>query len=146
MYYTQNDARHLPVIVFIQGSHWSRGSLVQWETWAQTLHQAGYVVVIPQLRHLPHHKLNKMTFDVVKAAQWVYMHVEYVFFKFLQKRNYGGDPSQIYLMGHESGAHLALLALLKSTRVLQKYTETLQESIGQMVQRGTLPPIYGLVL
>ena len=42
---------------------------------------------------------NKLHFDVATAIAWVHGHIV----------EYGGDPEQLYLMGHCAGSHLVAL-------------------------------------
>ncbi len=88
-----------PVIVFIHGGRWTDGNKDQYRFVGDRLAQAGYVVVIPDYRKYPQVKFPELMEDEADAAAWVYKNIA----------QYGGQPENITLMGHSSGAHVAAL-------------------------------------
>ncbi|KAJ3083382.1 hypothetical protein HK102_001103 [Quaeritorhiza haematococci] len=91
-----------PVIVFIYGGSWSSGDKSIYAPMATTFQSAGYVVVVVNYTLYPHGKVADMIQDVHKATRWTHENI----------RSYGGDPSNIYLMGHSAGAHLCALTVI----------------------------------
>ncbi|MFZ5857899.1 MAG: alpha/beta hydrolase [Chloroflexota bacterium] len=91
----------LPVVIFVHGGGWFRGDKSIVDAKSAAFNARGYVFVSVNYRLLPEVDVVQQMEDVARAVRWV-------------KRNigqYGGDPSQIFLMGHSAGAHLvALLA------------------------------------
>jgi acetyl esterase/lipase len=99
--YRPRDARHAPVVVFFYGGSWKSGKR-QWYRWAgKALAQRGLVVVIPDYRQWPQVRLDGFMSDAARAVAWAHAHAA----------EFGGDPAQLFVMGHSAGAHMgALLA------------------------------------
>jgi acetyl esterase/lipase len=99
--YRPRDARHAPMVVFFYGGSWKSGKR-SWYRWAgEALAQRGLVVVIPDYRLWPKVKLDGFMQDAARAVAWTHAHA----------KDYGGDPSSLFVMGHSAGAHIgALLA------------------------------------
>jgi acetyl esterase/lipase len=87
--------------VFFYGGSWKSGKR-QWYRWAgQALAQQGLVVVIPDYRQWPQVRLDGFMRDAARAVAWAHTHAA----------DYGGNPAQLFVMGHSAGAHIgALLA------------------------------------
>jgi len=92
----------LPVIVFFYGGSWNSGDRQGYAFVGRALASRGFVVVIPDYRLVPEVHYPEFLQDNAAAVHWVRQHVQ----------DYGGDPSQIVLMGHSAGAYnAAMLAL-----------------------------------
>ncbi|MBC8140553.1 MAG: alpha/beta hydrolase [Armatimonadetes bacterium] len=89
-----------PVVVFIHGGGWQtgdkRGSA---KGKSETFPQNGYVFVSINYRLAPVVKHPVLVQDCAKAIAWVKGNIA----------KYGGDPDQLFVMGHSAGAHLAAL-------------------------------------
>src|SRR5262245_42015562 len=59
----------------------------------------GYILVAANYRFVPKVSVKEMTGDIAKAIRWIHDHA----------KDYGGDPTAIFVMGHSAGAHLAAL-------------------------------------
>jgi acetyl esterase/lipase len=105
--YVPPAARGAPVIVFWYGGAWTRGSKEQYRFVGATLAEAGYVAILPDYRLHPQVVFPAFVDDGAAALRWVYEHA----------REYGGDPSRIFLMGHSAGAHLAAMLALDGARL-----------------------------
>ena len=85
-----------PVILYVHGGGWVRGDKMRALFKPAALVPRGYLFASMNYRFRPGASLAEMAQDVATAAAWI-------------KRNaakYGGDGSQIVLMGHSAGAHL----------------------------------------
>ncbi|GMK58739.1 hypothetical protein CspeluHIS016_0601810 [Cutaneotrichosporon spelunceum] len=69
--------------------------------------QQGYVGVVPDITTYPTGQMEDMVADVRAALAWVNKEI----------RNYGGDPSRIYLCGHGLGAHLGMYTITQDVVV-----------------------------
>ena len=97
--YAPADARNAPVVVFFYGGAWQDGKR-QWYRWAgRVLAEQGLVVVVPDYRKYPQVKLDGFMHDAARAVAWTRAHVA----------GYGGDPRDMFLMGHSAGAHIGAL-------------------------------------
>ncbi|KAF9437046.1 hypothetical protein BGZ76_002167 [Entomortierella beljakovae] len=94
-----------PVIVFIYGGAWSSGSRLIYTLVGARLQSMGYLVMIPDYSIYPKGTIGDMEEDVKLAIQWAYNNC----------KEFGGDPQQLYLMGHSAGAHLCAITVLKDS-------------------------------
>ncbi len=105
-----------PVVIAIHGGGWSLGHramsrFVQPKT--RWLNKQGFIVVSIGYRLSPevHHPAHIQ--DVCTAIAWVGKNID----------RYHGDPSQLYLLGHSAGAHLAALAGTDEQRLRKAGTD-----------------------
>ncbi|CAO3567617.1 unnamed protein product [Mortierella alpina] len=94
-----------PVVIFIYGGSWSSGSKRTYTLVGARLREMGYLVVIPDYTIFPLGKSREMEQDVRMAIHWTRRHC----------LNYGGDPDNIFLMGHSAGAHICSLTMVKES-------------------------------
>ncbi|CAO3673799.1 unnamed protein product [Rhizopus microsporus] len=151
--YHPNRTSQAPIIVFLYGGGWSSGSKVYYTTFANTLRELGYVVVVPDYRKYPEVKIDGIYEDVREAIKWVYAHAEQI----------NGDPDMIYMMGHSAGAHLVSQVVLSDVIEKVKYYQAIAPSAQQTshvsekhdptkhdrdteLPHDFLPPIEGLLL
>lgn len=102
VYRPANVPQPRPVVVFFYGGGWESGSRAQYRFVAETLTDYGYVVVIPDYRVYPEVTFPAFIEDGARAMRWVHDNVA----------QYGGDPRQVFLMGHSAGAHIAAMIAL----------------------------------
>lgn len=88
-----------PVVVFVHGGGWTSGSKGQYRFVAEALSTRGYVVVIPAYRLYPQARFPGFVEDAAQAVAWTREHIA----------EFGGDPAQLFLMGHSAGAHIAAM-------------------------------------
>jgi acetyl esterase/lipase len=97
--YRPAHAEHAPVVVFFYGGAWQDGKR-EWYRWAgQVLAEHGVVAVVPDYRKYPQVKLDGFMHDAARAVAWTHAHAA----------DYGGNPDDLFLMGHSAGAHLGAL-------------------------------------
>jgi acetyl esterase/lipase len=100
--YTPASSGTHPVIVMIHGGSWSggdKGTQVVAGTKSQFFTDNGFVFVSINYRLAPKNIFPDQMEDVAAALGWVNLHIG----------DYGGDPGQLYLMGHSAGGQLAAL-------------------------------------
>jgi acetyl esterase/lipase len=85
-----------PVVVFFYGGSWKGGNREHYRFVAQSLTARGYVTVIPDYRVYPDVTFPAFVKDGASVLRWVHDEIA----------EYGGDPDQIYLMGHSAGAYI----------------------------------------
>jgi acetyl esterase/lipase len=88
-----------PVIVFFYGGGWSSGNRSAYRFAATTLADLGYVVVVPDYRLYPEVRFPAFIEDGAAAVAWAEQHIA----------AYGGDGTQIVLIGHSAGAYIAAM-------------------------------------
>ncbi|MDL2357176.1 MAG: alpha/beta hydrolase [Pseudomonadota bacterium] len=91
-----------PVVVFFYGGNWSTGERADYAFVGRALAARGIVVVIPDYRLYPQVRYPDFLDDAAQAVAWTANNIT----------RYGGDPRNLFLMGHSAGAYnAAMLAL-----------------------------------
>ncbi|MBI1346978.1 alpha/beta hydrolase fold domain-containing protein [bacterium] len=88
-----------PVMLFIHGGAWRIGDKSQVQEKPQVFVDRGYLFVSLNYRMTAETSPREQAADVARAIHWVQTHIA----------EYGGDPAQLFVMGHSAGAHLAAL-------------------------------------
>ncbi|MEO8577723.1 MAG: alpha/beta hydrolase [Gemmatimonadales bacterium] len=91
-----------PVVVFLYGGRWQSGSKDQYRLLGDALARRGVVVVVPDYRLYPEVKFPAWVEDAAQAVKWTRNNIERL----------GGDTARIWMVGHSSGAHTAVLLAL----------------------------------
>jgi acetyl esterase/lipase len=103
--YNYAQAQNAPVVVFFYGERWSKGEKDSYKFVGQALTAQGFVVVVADYRKYPLVRFPSFVQDAAKSVKWTHENIA----------KFGGDPNKIFVMGHDSGAHIAsLLALNES--------------------------------
>jgi arylformamidase len=90
-----------PVLVFIHGGYWRALDKSDFSFVAPVFTQAGAMVVVPNYALCPAVSIEHITWQLVRALQWVWQHAA----------EHGGDPRRIVVAGHSAGGHLATMLL-----------------------------------
>ncbi len=98
--YSFEGAEFAPVMIYVHGGAWQRGTRENITGAAQYFKAQGYVVVSLDYRLVPDVTVEDQFDDVDHAIRWVYDNIA----------DYGGDPHNVHLMGHSAGAHLVAMA------------------------------------
>lgn len=120
--YAPSSAKMAPVIVSIHGGGLRQGDKSGQAFVGQRFASAGHVTVVVNHRLSPGVEHPAHIEDVAAAVAWV-------------KRNiarYGGDPQQVFVIGHSAGAYLAALLALDS-----RYLKAHELTPGDI--RGVVP-------
>ena len=99
-----------PVIVAIHGGGWAIGDKSNASFLApktQWFNDHGFIVASVNYRLSPAVKHPAHIDDVCASIAWIQQHI----------KKHGGDPNQLYLLGHSAGAHLAALAAVDQKRL-----------------------------
>lgn len=91
-----------PVIVFWHGGGWIDGDRARYRFVGATLAEAGYVAVLPDYRLYPEVRFPVFVEDAALALKWAHDNAA----------RFGGNPAQLFVMGHSAGAHQAALLAL----------------------------------
>ncbi len=97
--YTPDGAKQLPVVFWIHGGGWQTGDKTSVQVKPSFFTARGYVFVSTNYRLLPHVEMGVLIRDVAASLGWVHKNIA----------EHGGDPQQIFVMGHSAGAQLAAL-------------------------------------
>jgi arylformamidase len=102
LYRTQ--AKHAPTVILVHGGAWRRGNASDHAFAAEQFVTAGAHYAVPDFANVQDvgGDLNVLVEQIRNIIVWTFREIQ----------RFGGDPTQIYLIGHSSGAHLATAALL----------------------------------
>lgn len=88
-----------PVLIFFHGGAWHTGEKEEYKFLGEAFASEGFIVVIPDFRLYPEVRFPVFIEDAAKSVRWVRDNI--------QKQ--GGNPDNINLMGHSSGAHITMM-------------------------------------
>ncbi|QGJ70417.1 Acetyl esterase/lipase [Planctomycetales bacterium 10988] len=126
--YTPSEAKNgesRPVMVFVHGGGWAIGDKKSAGSRSAKMHHfvnEGYVFVSVNYRLSPKVKHPEHVKDIAAALAYVHDHIA----------EYGGDPEELWLMGHSAGAHLVALVSTDEQH-LKAYDKPLS------ILKGTIP-------
>jgi acetyl esterase/lipase len=106
--YAPTSGSGRPVVVWVHGGGWMRGSKNEVDHKPAVFVEKGFVFVAMNYRFVPHVIMDMIVRDVAKSVGWVHANIS----------RYGGDPGRLLLMGHSAGAQLAAL-LCTDTRYIE---------------------------
>lgn len=98
----EQQAKALPVLVFIHGGGWHSGSPGEYRFIGRHYARKGYVTVVLGYRLTPGGEFPAMLEDSAKGLAWVRANIA----------AQGGDPGQVFVMGHSAGAYNAVMLAL----------------------------------
>lgn len=97
--YNQKKQKDKPVVIFVHGGYWETGNKDTYGLLGKNFARKGIVTVIPGYTVSPDGNYNTMAQEIAAAVKWTQTNIA----------TYGGDPKQIFLMGHSAGGHLIAL-------------------------------------
>jgi acetyl esterase/lipase len=100
--YLPRHTERAPIVVFFFGGGWNSGDKSSYKFVGAALASAGIITVIPNYTLYPKAKFPRFMRDAAQAVAWTREHA----------RDWATDPSRLYLVGHSSGAHIAVLLAL----------------------------------
>lgn len=102
------SAGPVKVVVFFYGGYWRYGSKRGYKFVGEALSSRGVIAVVPNYRLYPSVNWHGFVEDGALAYRWVERHI----------KAYGGDPKDVFVMGHSAGAYIAAMVALN--RPVQK--------------------------
>lgn len=138
---TQSREKARPVVIFLYGGTWKKGSRALYRPLGMALAQAGFAVAIADYRLFPEVKYPAFMEDAAAALSWVQAWA----------REFGGDPDDIRLMGHSAGAHMGALLCLDgewleaenlSPQIIRKFIGLAGPYSANLMRAGSVAPIF----
>lgn len=105
--YASARAERTPVLVFLHGGAWLRGSRLDVAYPAPNITGRGAAFLAVDFNNVSEVPLPAMIEQCRQAVDWAVRNAA----------SFGGDPDRVYLAGHSSGAHLASCVLLDNPSV-----------------------------
>jgi arylformamidase len=95
--------RGAPTQIFVHGGAWKNFTKSDYSFPALAFVPTGINTVVLNFSKLPAERLPTVVHQVGRGIEWVHAHI----------KDFGGDPSKIYLSAQSSGAHLSATAIQK---------------------------------
>ena len=100
--FAPKGASRVPVLVYLHGGAWLRGSRLDVAYPAPAVTGRGAALLVTDFNNVSEVPLPAMIEQCRDAIDWTVRNAA----------SFGGDPDRVYLAGHSSGAHLASCVLL----------------------------------
>jgi len=100
--YAPKSTAARPVVVFFYGGAWQTGRKADFLFVAEAFADKGAVVVVPDYRVYPTVTFPGFLADSAEATAWVIKNIG----------KWGGDPNNVFLVGHSAGAYIAVMLAL----------------------------------
>ncbi|QDT99661.1 Carboxylesterase NlhH [Gimesia aquarii] len=97
--YIPASGKNHPIVIWVHGGGWKIGDKRGVNNKPQFFTEHGFILASINYRLYPQATYDQQAQDVAEAIHWVREHA----------KKYGGNPDQIFLMGHSAGAHLVAL-------------------------------------
>jgi acetyl esterase/lipase len=102
IYMPREHAGDLPVVLFVHGGSWQKGNKNPYGFVGRAIAARGFMVMVINYRLHPQHRYPAFVDDVDLALRWAKENA----------RSLGGDPDQLFAMGHSAGAYNVAMAAL----------------------------------
>jgi acetyl esterase/lipase len=100
--YRPVGATAAPVIVFFYGGSWQSGNKALYAFVGAALARRGYLAIVPDYRVYPEVRYPDFLRDGAQAVRWTKDNAARL----------GGDPKNLFVMGHSAGGHIAAMLAL----------------------------------
>lgn len=113
----------LAVVIYFYGGCWGGCESLEKDKYvfvAEALTSHNYIAILADYRRYPEVKFAQLMDDARKSVEWVRSNVY----------RYGGNPDTIFLMGHSSGAHMAVMLSLDETYLQAQTYESIKGFVG----------------
>lgn len=119
--YAPLSGKNHPVVIWVHGGAWKIGDKRGVDSKPAAFTQQGYLLVSLNYRLHPQASYDQQAEDIAQAIRWVREHAA----------EYGGNPDELFLLGHSAGAHL--VALVSTNPVYLR-----QQSLSLKSIKGTI--------
>lgn len=104
VYIPRDRQKPAPIVTFFYGGNWNSGSRKDYQFVGEAMASRGMVIVIADYRLYPQVRYPEFLKDCAAAVAWTVR----------EAVNHGGDPGQLFIMGHSAGAYNAAELALDS--------------------------------
>jgi len=98
IYSPEGNPKGAPMLLFIHGGSWTNGSKNDYRFVGESFARAGYVTGVMSYRLAPQHRYPAYIQDAAQALKFMRDHAA----------DSGGNPGQLYVMGHSAGGFNAV--------------------------------------
>lgn len=116
----------LPIMLYLHGGAWVAGDKQQAAFKPLAFVPAGFIFASANYRLTPESSLAEMAQSAADAVAWLVKHAD----------QFGGDPQQLFLIGHSAGAHL--VSLLGTNQVFLQHAGVALDCVRGIVSLDTI--------
>lgn len=98
--YRLSASRNAPVLLYVHGGAWAAGSKSTVHNMPAHVTKLGFVFVSVDYRLVPNVSVQDQLGDINSALGWIAQNID----------RFGGNPSNLHLIGHSAGAHLVMMS------------------------------------
>ena len=109
--FTPKNAKFLPVQVYFHGGYWIARDKFDHSHLAIPAIKNNFIHISVNYDLCPQVKLDQIVKEAQESISWIHNNI----------KKYGGDPSNINLVGHSAGAHLVAMILTKKYNTAKKF-------------------------
>lgn len=102
VYGPDREQADAPIVVVIYGGSWNSGNKSDYAFLGRALAARGFVAMVIDYQLVPNVRFPAFVEDCARAVAWARQN----------GANYGGAPSQLFLLGHSAGAYNAAMVAL----------------------------------
>lgn len=113
----------LPVVIYFYGGCWGGCMTLEKNNYvfiAEALTSHNYIAILADYRLYPEVKFPQLMDDAKNSVEWVKSNIH----------RYGGNPDNIFLMGHSSGAHMAAMLTLDESYLQAQTYQSIKGFVG----------------
>ena len=93
-----------PTLVFIHGGYWQQNDKEPFAFIGEGLLPAGFNLAVVEYTLAPAARMDAIVGEIRASVAWVIDHA----------KEFGGDPSRVFVSGHSAGGHLTAMAMTDS--------------------------------
>ncbi|MEE4211124.1 MAG: alpha/beta hydrolase [Parvularcula sp.] len=125
-----------PVLIFVHGGSWERGSKEDYPWLGRRFAAEGYLTAVINYRLAPAFGYDEFMADTAKAVAYLYR----------EAATWGGDPERLFLMGHSAGAYNAVqVALAPEFLAEEGLTPEIIDAVAGLAGPYSFLPLDGRV-
>lgn len=102
VYTPHSKSEPAPVVIIVYGGSWNSGSKTDYAFLGKAFASRGFIAMVIDYRLVPEVRFPDFIEDCARAVKWAHDHA----------RDFGGDPTRLFMLGHSAGAYNAVMVAM----------------------------------